>query len=174
MTPSGIFGLDTSYMNFYRKRTDTNPFEHMPYTILADARYGDNYQNRKFAFGIHGTPEIFINCKKSFPNGLTINSNCPPCPASATLDPSTLPKACINTNSPTYLGIKRDSSGCIRTHLPTSKVISQWLWEHLQASSVPVLNPNVNIPSPGLPSRRASGFKMLLIPFSGYKPQTCI
>lgn len=174
MTPSGIFAVDFNYTQYYRNRTEINPFEHMPNTILADATYGDNYENRKFAFGIHGSPEVFINCKKSFPNGLTINQGCPPCPILADIDLSQVPKWCLDYNSEKTLGVKRDSAGCIRTYTPASKVIFNWAWTRLRHPSVPLLNPNINIPSGNLSGRRGPGMKILIIPFSGYtESQTC-
>jgi hypothetical protein len=174
MTPSGIFAVDFNYTNYYRSRTEANPYEHMPNTILADAKYGDNYQNRKFAFGIHGTPEIFISCKKSFPNGLTINEGCPPCPISSKINLSKVPVSCVDMAPEKALGVKRDSAGCIRTYTPASKVIFNWAWSELRHPAVPVLNPNFNIPTGKLPTRRAPGMKILIIPFSGYsETQNC-
>lgn len=174
MTPSGIFAVDFNYTNSFRNRTEANPYEHMPNTILADARYGDNYQNRKFAFGIHGTPEVFVNCKKSFPNGLTINKGCPPCPIEASVDLRNIPASCLNRTGEKTLGVKRDSAGCIRTYVPTSKVIFNWAWNELRDPAVPRLNPNINIPSGPLSQQRAPGMKILIIPFSGYADtQSC-
>lgn len=174
MTPSGIFSVDFDYTNSFRYRTDSNPYEHMPNTILANARYGDNYQNRKFAFGIHGTPAVFVNCKKSFPNGLTINKDCPPCPVKADIDVSSLPASCVNTKGEKALGVKRDSAGCIRTYTPASKVIFNWAWKELRDPLVPILNPNINIPSEPLSTHRAPSMKILIIPFSGYEAtQSC-
>jgi hypothetical protein len=169
MTPSGIFGIDFSYTHSYRYRTEGNQYEHMPNTILADAVYGENYQNRKFAFGIHGTPEIFIRCNKSFPNGLTINEGCPPCPLRADLDLNSVAPECIDRRGEVALGVKRDSAGCIRTYTPASKVIFNWAWKEMQNPQVPKLNPHINIPTGPLPTKLLKGMKILIIPFSGYK-----